>query len=54
MPDETTQKFVENMLKQAKEKKQETAPQSRTEGVDKEKIAEMTEQILGWKKKKQE
>ena len=53
---EENQKFIEQMLKQAKEKKQ-TQPQTRTEGVDREKVEELTGEVLGWKlekKKKQE
>ena len=45
--------FVDEMLKRAKDKKQ-TKPQTRTEGVDREKIEEMTGEILGFKKKKEE
>ena len=50
---EETDKFVQEMLKKANEKK-ETKPQKRTEGVDREKVEEMTEELLGWKKKKEE
>ncbi|MBW2966061.1 hypothetical protein KY342_03080 [Candidatus Woesearchaeota archaeon] len=46
-------KFVEEMLKKINEKK-ETKAQSRTEGVDRDKVEEMTEELLGWKKKKEE
>ncbi|MBW2996613.1 hypothetical protein KY332_04930 [Candidatus Woesearchaeota archaeon] len=51
MTDEN-EKFVEEMLKSA-EKKKETKPQKRTEGVDKEEVEDMTAEILGWKKKKE-
>ena len=50
---EETDKFVEEMLKKAKEKK-ETKPQTRTEGVDHKQIEEMTDAIQGFKKKKKE
>ncbi len=53
---EETDKFVQEMLKKAKEKK-ETKPQTRTEGVDREAVEELTGDVLGWKlekKKKQE
>ena len=39
------------MLKKAKDKK-EVKPQTRFEGVDREEVEEMTENILGFKKKK--
>lgn len=47
------EKFIEEMLKKAKEKKK-TKSQSRTENVDKDKIKKMTEDILGFKKKNKE
>jgi hypothetical protein len=50
---EETDKFVQEMLKKANEKK-ETKAQKRTEGVNKEEVEDMTAEILGWKKKKQE
>ncbi len=50
---EETDKFVQEMLKKAKENK-ETKPQTRTEGVDRQAIEEMTEELLGFKKKKRE
>ena len=50
---EENQKFVEEMLKKVSEKK-ETKAQTRTQGVDRDAVEEMTEQLLGFKKKKQE
>ncbi|MBR9691480.1 hypothetical protein GOV06_01715 [Candidatus Woesearchaeota archaeon] len=50
---EETDKFVAEMLKRAKEKK-ETEARTRTHGVDREKVEEMTEELLGFKKKKKE
>ncbi len=52
---EETDKFVEEMLKSAAKKK-ETKAQTRTEGVDREKVEELTGEVLGWKleKKKKE
>jgi len=47
------QKFVEEMLKRAKEKK-ETKAQTRTEGVDREEAEEITAKVLGFKRKKEE
>lgn len=44
-------KFVEDMLKKAKEKR-EVKPQSRWEGVDRTEVEEMTAKILGFKRKK--
>ena len=51
---EETDKFVDEMLKSVEKKKKETKPQTRTEGVDRDKVEEMTEELLGWKKKKEE
>ena len=45
--------FIEAMLKSAKEKK-ETKAQTRYEDVDQEKVTEITEELLGFKKKKKE
>jgi polyhydroxyalkanoate synthesis regulator phasin len=42
---EENSKFVEEMLKRAKEKK-ETKAQTRTEGVDKEEIEKMTKKFV--------
>ena len=42
---EENSKFVEEMLKRAKEKK-ETKAQTRTEGVDKEETKKMVEKLL--------
>ena len=53
---EETDKFVEEMLKKAKEKGA-AKPQTRTEGVDREEVEELTGEVLGWKlekKKKKE
>ena len=50
MADEN-QRFIEEMLKKAKENK-ETKPQTRTEGVDHKEIEDMTDEIQGFKKKK--
>ena len=47
------QKFVEEMLKRAKEKK-ETPAQTRYEGVDRKEAEEITARILGFKKKKED
>jgi hypothetical protein len=47
------QRFVEEMLKRAKEKK-ETEAKTRTDGVDRKEIEEMAENVLGMKKKKKE
>lgn len=46
-------KFVENMLKKAKEKK-ETKPHKRFSDNNQEDIEEKTKEILGWKEKKEE
>lgn len=43
--------FVEEMLKKAKEKK-ETKPQTRTQGVNREEVEEMAENLWKLKKKK--
>ena len=48
MTDEN-QKFVEEMLKRAKDKK-ETEPQTRHEGVDYKEAEEITAKILGFKR----
>ncbi len=48
---EETDKFVEEMLKSAAKKK-ETKAQTRTEGVDRKAIEEMTEELQGFTKKK--
>jgi len=45
-----TQKFVEEMLKKAQEKK-ETKAQSRTEGVDKQEVEDIVDSLMGKKKK---
>ena len=46
-------KWVQDMLEKAKEKKN-VVPQTRTEGVDRAKIQEMTENLMGFKKKNQQ
>ena len=47
------QKFVEEMLKRSKEKGA-AKPQTRTEGVDREEVEDLTAEIMGFKKKKEE
>ena len=44
-------KFVEDMLKKAKEKR-EVKPQSRWEGVNRTEVEEITAKILGVKRRK--
>ncbi len=46
---DTTDKFVQSMLKSAKEKK-EVKPQTRTEGVDQQEIEKLVEMMQGFKK----
>ncbi|MBW2977877.1 hypothetical protein KY331_03455 [Candidatus Woesearchaeota archaeon] len=48
---EETDKFVEEMLEKVKNKK-ETKPQTRTQGVDKEEVANMAENLWKIRKKK--
>ncbi len=48
---EENDKFVEEMLKSAKKKK-ETKAQKRYDGKDQEEVEEKTKEILGWKEKK--
>lgn len=53
---EETDKFVQEMLKKAKEKGA-AEPQTRTQGVDRKAVEELTGEVLGWKlekKKKKE
>jgi len=47
------QKFVEEMLKRSKEKK-ETKPQTRHDDVSYKEAEEITAKILGFKKKKED
>ena len=49
---EDTDKFVQEMLKKAKEKK-ETLPQTRTEGVDHQEVENIVDELQGLKKKKE-
>ena len=51
--DEGHKNFVEAMLKSA-EKKEEAKPMTRTDGVDRNEIKEITEGIIGFKKKSKE
>jgi len=48
---EETDKFVQEMLRKAKEKK-ETVPQTRTEGVNREEVENIVDELHGLKKKK--
>jgi len=48
---EEHERFVEEMLKKVKEKK-ETKAQTRTEGVDKEEVEDMAENLWKLRKKK--
>ena len=48
---EEHEKFVEEMLKRTKEKK-ETKPQTRTEGVNREEVEGIAENLWKLKKKK--
>jgi len=50
---EETDKFVQEMLKKAKDNK-ETKPQTRTEGVNREEVESIVDELHGLKKKKEE